>query len=114
MFEVAVDLHYQPSSQGVNMILPCGAADYYRQWPSGQSQTTLLYCYCNIVATNHYIPYSPCRGALQHITTKIIAKLSRDGRAKTYTNKSSRDNNRQDASSILFSSNWVSMKKCVL
>ena len=30
-------------------------------WPSGQIQTTLLYCYCNIVATNQLThPYKGC------------------------------------------------------
>ena len=46
-----------------------------------------------------------------------MAEASRDGRAKKHTNKSCRDNNRQNAPYIFFSSNRVSMKNvwgCIL
>ena len=41
---------------------------------------------------------------------KKIAQVSRDGRTKKHTNKNYRDNNRQNAPYIFFSSNGVSMK----
>ena len=40
----------------------------------------------------------------------LIEEASRDGGVKKYTNKSNRENNRQGAPCILFSSNMVSMK----
>ena len=40
-------------------ILPCGAADYYRQGLEFR-QHSCIYCYYNIVATNQLM--HPCKG----------------------------------------------------
>ena len=47
------------------------------------------------------------------ISIKKIEEVSRDGRIKKYMNKSCRDDNKQNAPYILFSSNRVSMKEYV-
>ena len=46
-----------------------------------------------------------CIFALLNVTSHALIVLSRDGRAKKYTNKSSRDNNGRDASLHIFHRN---------
>ena len=38
--------------RAINIYCPVVQLTTTGSWPSGQTQTTLLYCYCNIVATN--------------------------------------------------------------
>ena len=59
---------------------------------------------------SHQIPQN---NSYNNFNNEKIKEVSRDGRIKKYTNKSCRDDNKQNAPYTLFSSNRVSMKEYV-
>ena len=72
--------------------------DYWATTPlSSSSMCCSAHCICTILSAYNANKY-----------TKWNAKISRDGKVKKYTNKSSRDNNRHDVSlHVLFHKNPV-------